>query len=122
MTLETASRLFKSLHIGYRYSYVRTLENSLQKYGNANIFNIIYSSYIKADNWTIFNRLQKNMKFISKIEATYENLERATLWIPKNALPDTVHRLGKLMVEWYKPTGWRFWIHLYNKIDFRERI
>ena len=62
------------------------------------------------------------MEFIYKIAATDANLESATLWIPKTAFPTTVHVLGKLIVEEYKPTGWRFRIHLYNTIDFWGRI
>ena len=62
------------------------------------------------------------MEFIYKIAATDANLESATLWIPKTAFPTTVHVLGKRIVEEYKPTGWRFRIHLYNTIYFWERI
>ena len=51
------------------------------------------------------------MRFISKITATYANIEGATLWIPETALPDTAHVLGKQIVEEYKPTVWRFRIH-----------
>ena len=121
-TSETASRLFKALHMGQIYSCVSTLNNLLQKYVNPNIVNIINSSYIKADNSTIFNWLQNNMEFVSKIVATYTNLERETLWIPKTAFPATLHGLGKLIVEDYNPTGWRFQIHFYNTIYFGERI
>ena len=70
LTSETASRLFKSLHIGKRFSCVITLENLFQKYVNANIVNLIGISHIKADNNTIFHWLQNNMDFISKIRAT----------------------------------------------------
>ena len=62
------------------------------------------------------------MDFISKIIATDANLERAKLFIPNISLPATVHGLGKLIVEEYKPTGWKFRIHIYNTIDFGEII
>ena len=88
-----------------RYSCVSTLDNLFQKYGNSNIVNIIDSSYIKADNRIIFNWLQNNMGFISKIAETDANIKISTLWIPKNVFPATVHGLGKLIVEEYKPTG-----------------
>ena len=52
------------------------------------------------------------MEFVSKIVATDANLEKATLWIPNNALPATIDILGRRIVEESKPTGWRFWIHL----------
>ena len=94
--------------MGQRYSYVSTLDKLLQKYGNANIVNLIDSSYIIEDNSTIFNWLQKNMEFTSKTTATDAKIERATLWIPKNAYPASVHVLGKLILEEYNPTGWRF--------------
>ena len=105
-----------------RYSCVRTLDNLIQKYGNTNIVNIIDRSYIKADNSTIFNWLQNNMEFISKISATDANIDRAILWILKTVFTATVHGLGRIFIEEYNPIGCRFWIHLYNKIYFEERI
>ena len=65
--------------MGQRYSYVSTLDKLLQKYGNANIVNLIDSSYIIVDNSTIFNWLQNNMELVYKISATDANIERATL-------------------------------------------
>ena len=112
LTLETASILFKALHMGQIYSCVSTLYSLLHRYVNANIANLIDSSYIKADNITIFNWLKNNMEFVSKIVATDANLEKATLWIPNNALPATIDILGRRIVEESKPTGWRFWIHI----------
>ena len=62
------------------------------------------------------------MEFLYKISAIDANIERATLWIPKTDLTTNVHRLGKRILEEYKPTGWRFWIHIYNAIDFGEHL
>ena len=55
---------------------MNTLDNLLQNDENSNILNLIDSSYIKADNITIFHWLQNNMEFISKISATDANIER----------------------------------------------
>ena len=90
-TSDTESILIKALHMGEIYSYVSTIENLLQNYGNANIFNLINSSYIKADNSTIFNWLKNNTGFFSKIAATHANFKRKTLLIPETAFPDNVH-------------------------------
>ena len=83
-----------------------------QKYRNSNIDNIIDSSYIKVDNRTIFNWLQNNMEIVFKTEASDKNIEKEKLRIPKNIFPATVHGLCKLILEEYKPTGSRFWIHI----------
>ena len=58
------------------------------------------------------------MEFISKIVEPDANIDLAAIWITKNSFLANVNGLCKQIVEDYKPTGWSFWIHLKNGIDF----
>ena len=105
-TSETASRSFKELHMGQRYSCVSTLDSFLQKYVNSNIVNLIDSSYIKADNSTIFNWFQNNKEFIYKVAATDSNLESLTVLsahAPRKRNSTYVHTVRRSIYETRQP-------------------
>ena len=62
--------------------------NLNQSYINADIIHFIDTSYIKTENTTILERLQKMLGLIYKMASKDKNIYQANLWIPKQSFPD----------------------------------
>ena len=62
------------------------------------------------------------LEVISMIASKDANLDRATLWMPKQYFTDSVYCISKEIVGGRKPQGHEFNAHLYNAVNFGECI
>ena len=86
-TSEYKCRLFGILHTTQEFSVVQRIDINKND-GNANIIDFIDASYVKTENTTILERLQKMLGLIYKMASKDKNIYQANLWIPKQSFPD----------------------------------